>query len=340
MHRLVSNIALLTLALQLTSCAPSPEAPIVTPAEPAEKDSAPMEYQVRGVIKGIPETGNSLRIHHEEIPGYMQAMTMPFSVKDRAEFANLELEQTISFTLHVTETESWIDQIQAAKSTPTPGQMPSIESFRQVRDVEPLEVGDTMTNYPFTNQNNQAIQLDEFRGEVLVLTFIYTRCPLPDFCPRMSMHFRAAHDAIQKEDDAPENWHFLSITFDPEYDTPDVLKNYSKAYAGDSTKWSFATGEIIEIDAITEQFGLMFSRSQVSITDWDHNLRTVIIDPQGTIHKIYIGNTWTPDDLVQDLKQAALKGPSTTRAAIEDAIETSDSSATVVAETLDESDSR
>jgi protein SCO1 len=309
MQDLVSNITLLILALQLSSCAPSPEAPVATPAEPSATDSAIMDYQVRGVIKEIPETGNSIRIHHEEIPGYMQAMTMPFSVKDRAVFADLELEQTISFTLHVTETESWIDQIQSAKATPTPGQMPSIESFRQVRDVEALEVGDTMTNYPFTNQDNQAFELDDFRGDVLVLTFIYTRCPLPDFCPRMSMHFRAAHDAIQKDNEAPDNWQFLSITFDPEYDTPEVLQNYSKAYAGDSKKWSFATGEMIEIDAITEQFGLMFSRSQISITDWDHNLRTVIIDPQGTIHKIYIGNTWSPDELVQDIKQAALKSP-------------------------------
>jgi len=324
MHRLVSNIALLALSLQLLSCAPSPEAPEVTSTEPAVKDSTPREYQVRGVIKEIPDTGNSLRIHHEEIPGYMQSMTMPFSVKDRAVFADLELEETVSFTLYVTETESWIDQIQSAKSRQTPGHMPSIESFRQVRDVEPLEVGDTMTNYPFTNQNNQAIQLDDFRGEVLVLTFIYTRCPLPDCCPRMSMHFRAAHKAIQKDAEAPDNWHFLSITFDPEYDTPEVLQNYSKAYAGDSKKWSFATGEMIEIDAITEQFGLMFSRSQVSITDWDHNLRTVIIDPQGTIHKIYIGNAWTPEELVQDLKQAAIKGQLNPSAKIDEPSETTE----------------
>lgn len=321
MFRSVYIIVCLAFGFFLTSCAPSSEAPAVTETEPDKDETAPREFQVRGVIKEIPETGNSLRIQHEEIPDYMAAMTMPFAVKDRAAFADVQVGETVSFTLHVTETESWIDQIQPAKAGQIPGQMPSIESFRQVRDVEPLEIGDTMPNYPFTNQNNQAIQLDDFRGEVLVLTFIYTRCPLPDFCPRMSMHFRSAYEEIKKDEEAPDNWHFLSITFDPKYDTPEVLRSYSKAYSYDSKKWSFATGEMIEIDAITEQFGLRFNRSQVSPVDWDHNLRTVIIDPNGIIQKIYIGNTWTPDALVRDLKQAALKKPSPSQAEIEDASE-------------------
>lgn len=312
-------VALITL---LAACGPAPVTP--TQTKPASTETnvvetatrAPKTFQVRGVIKEIPETGNSIRIQHEEIPDYMPAMTMPFSVKSRDAFSDVATGDTVSFTLHVTETESWIDEIKTAKTESKPGEMPSISSFRRVRDVQPLEIGDTLPNYPFTNQYEKDFELDDYRGQVLVLTFIYTRCPLPDFCPRMSMHFRSAYEAIKKDEEAPDNWQFLTITFDPEHDTPEVLRNYSKAYSYDPKKWTFATGKIIDIDAITEQFGLTFSRSEVSPTDWDHNLRTVIVDPHGTIHKIYIGNTWTPDTLVQDLKAAAqVKAPAATESA-------------------------
>ncbi len=311
MTRIAQPFLGFSLIALLVSCGPAPEAPTPSAQNPAQTDEAaiaettPKTFQVRGVIKEIPETGNRLRIQHEEIPDYMPAMTMPFTTKSRDAFSELAEGDTVSFTLHVTETESWIDDIQAATTESKPGEMPSISSFRLVRDVEPLEVGDILPNYPFTNQYGKDFELDDYRGNVLVLTFIYTRCPLPDFCPRMSMHFRTAYEAIKKDAEAPDNWQLLTITFDPAHDTPEVLRNYSKAYSYDPKKWTFATGEMIDIDAITEQFGLTFSRSEVSPTDWDHNLRTVIVDPHGSIHKIYIGNTWSPETLVSDLKTAA-----------------------------------
>ncbi|MCS1408082.1 MAG: SCO1 protein [Verrucomicrobia subdivision 3 bacterium] len=301
---LISIITLATIFL-IAGCALSEvaEQPVVPPEETASEASR--EFQVRGVIKEIPDAGTKIRIQHEAIPEYMPAMTMPFNVKDRAEFADVQVGDTVSFTLHVTSTKSWIDQIKTAESGLFPDQMPSINSFRQVREVETLKVGDPLPNYPFTNQDNKAVRLADFKGKVLVFTFIYTRCPLPDFCPRMSMHFRTAYETLKKDPEAPDNWHLLSITFDPAFDIPEVLRNYAKAFSSDPEKWSFLTGEMIKIDAITEQFGLMFSRSRESAINWDHTLRTVIIDPQGRIHKIYIGNTWTPESLVADIKIAA-----------------------------------
>ena len=306
MRRTAQQSIFLGLSLFLASCGQQSTPPGVEQSTDIDTKETTRLFQVRGVVKEIPETGTRIRIQHEEIPEYMPAMTMPFNVESREAVSHIKEGDTVSFTLHVTESRSWIDKLEPAKAGKNPGEMPSLSSFRQVRDVEPLAVGDPMPNYPFTDQYNKPLNLDNFRGRVLVMTFIYTRCPLPDFCPRMSMHFRSAYEAIRKDTNAPDNWHFLSITFDPAHDTPDVLRNYAKAYSYDPDKWSFVTSEIIEIDAITEQFGLMFNRSELSPTDWDHNLRTVIIDPHGTIHKIYIGNTWTPEVLVSDLKAAAL----------------------------------
>ncbi len=306
----------LSALLLATACGPSPtpttQKPEPQKTEPAESpEPSNRTFAVRGVIKDIPETGTQIRIDHEEIPEYMPAMTMPFNIKDRLELDGFQVGDTIAFKLHVTDRESWIDEIEAASTTPqpAPGELPSMSSFRRVRDVEPLEVGDVLPNYPFTNQYGKPVTLDQFRDQVLVLTFIYTRCPLPDFCPRMSMHYRTAYEALTKDPDGPSNFHFLSITFDPKFDTPEMLLNYSKAYSYDPKKWSFLTGEMIEIDAITEQFGLVFSRTQGSTFEWDHNLRTVVVDPHGIIHKIFIGNTWQPKDLIFDMKQAAKAAP-------------------------------
>lgn len=303
-HKL-TNVLFALLCLWLVACGSestsSPASEAATQPEPSE----PRIFQVRGIIKEIPDTGTSLRIQHEAIPDYMPAMTMPFSAKNREAFADLKVDDNVSFTLHVSETESWIDNLAPVVAPQAPTEMPSISSFRQVRDVEPLAVGDSLPNYPFTDQDGQAFSLDDFRGQVLVMTFIYTRCPLPDFCPRMNVNFLSAYQALKKDPTAPADWQLLSISFDPAHDTPEVLRNYAEAYAYDPEKWRFATGEMIEIDAITEQFGLVFSRSQGKATDWDHNLRTVVVNPKGIITQIYIGNTWTPESLIADLKVAA-----------------------------------
>ena len=305
MPRNTTYILFVLLSLLLVGCgSESPPTPAAASANESEP-SAPRVFQVRGIIKEIPDTGTSLRIQHEAIPDYMPAMTMPFSTKNRETFSGFSVDDHVSFTLHVSETESWIDNLAPVDTQETPTEMPSLSSFRQVRDVEPLAIGDTMPNYPFTDQDGQAFNLDDFRGQVLVMTFIYTRCPLPDFCPRMNVNFLTAYQALKKDPQAPDDWQLLSISFDPAHDTPEVLRNYAEAYAYDPEKWRFATGEMIEIDAITEQFGLVFSRSQGQATDWDHNLRTVLVNPQGIITQIYIGNSWTPESLVADVKAAA-----------------------------------
>ena len=139
----------------------------------------------------------------------------------------------------------------------------------------------------------------------MAITFIYTRCPLPDFCPKMNQQFLGAQEKLKTMKDGPDNWQFLSVSFDPVNDTPDRLKFYASAYQYDPEKWSFLTGAMIEIDALTEQFGLMFYRTEGTVMDWDHNLRTILVDPDGKIQEILIGNSWQTDELVEKMIQLA-----------------------------------
>ena len=257
-------------------------------------------YSVTGVVKELKPEDKRVVIQHEEIPNYMKAMTMPFDVRDAKELAGLKPGDQVSFRMLVTEKDGWIDQLKRLGFTNLVE--PPAESFRRVRLVEPLNVGDPLPDYAFTNELGQVIHLADFKGQALAFTFIFTRCPFPTFCPRMSSNFADAYKKLSSAPDAPKNWRLLSISFDPEYDRPEVLRNYAKRYEYQTNHWSFVTGAMIDIDAITEQFGLLFPREGVS---FNHNLRTVVIDAQGKVQKVFIGNEWKVEDLVEEILKAA-----------------------------------
>jgi protein SCO1/2 len=300
------RISLLASVLILGACViqtRAQEKP-VDPQRPVAAASAEKQkvYYVKGVIKEIKIDGQTAVIQHEEIPGYMEAMTMPFKVKNPTELADLVPGQKVSFRLVVTDTEGWIEQVTAIGGAPLVV-TPSIGSFRRVRDVEPLKAGDLMPDYHFTNQLAQPISLGQLRGQAFAFTFIFTRCPFPDFCPRMSGNFNTALKQLSTPG-GPTNWHLLTLTFDVGYDTPEKLRAYAERYGADPAKWSFCTGAMIDIDAITEQFGLSFSRSPGQF-NFDHNMRTVVVDAAGKVQRIFVGNTWKPEELVEELKKGA-----------------------------------
>ena len=293
--------ALLVGASAVVSCGrpnPSPN--------PQSQTSARTNYQVKGTVKELKVDGRTVVIQHEEVPGYMPAMTMPFKVKNTNELDNLQPEDRVSFRMVVTSDEGWIENV-IRLGTAKVDTLPSVESFRRVRDVDPLKVGDLMPDYRFTNELGHAMSLKEFKGKALALTFIFTRCPFPEFCPRMSNNFAEAYKRLMMTPNAPTNWHLLSISFDPAYDTPAVLKGYAGRYNYDANHWSFVTGAMIEIDAITEQFGLGFSRQGPTI---NHNLRTVVVDANGRVRRILTGNEWKAAELVEEIGRAAAGLPS------------------------------
>jgi protein SCO1 len=266
-------------------------------------------FEVKGVLQRIEEDGKTAVIKHEAIPNYMQAMTMPLTAKNTNELEGLKPGDELAFKMVVTEVDGWIENIRKTGATNAVG-APETRSFRRVREVEPLAEGDVMPNYTFTNELGKAVSLYDYKGSAIAFTFIFTRCPFPTFCPRMSGNFAEAAKRLASEPGV-KNWKMFSISFDPEFDTPQVLKNYASRYERDPEKWSFVTGKMIDIDAITEQFGLGFAFRQGTI---DHNLRTVIVDAAGKVQKIYIGNEWKVDEFVEEMKKAAAaKGPESTK---------------------------
>lgn len=300
MRRQLLRFAALALPLTLVSCHRQPP----PPESPASTTPNLQVYAVKGIVRELDPANRSVKIEHETIPGFMEQMTMRFDVKTPKELAGLLVGDAVSFRMLVTDQEGWIDQIAkipltnvALKPRPRP-------PVREARIVEPLNVGDRMPDYRFTNELGQAFSLGQFKGQAVGLTFIFTRCPYPNFCPRMSSHFRDACRRLSARPEDPKNWHLLSVSFDPDYDTPAVLKAYAERYQYEPAHWNFATGALIDVDAITEQFGMFFAPDGPFFS---HNVRTAVIDPQGRVQRIFVGNDWTVDEFVAEVVKAMAK---------------------------------
>ncbi|HEY1172810.1 MAG TPA: SCO family protein [Verrucomicrobiae bacterium] len=318
-HRFAYVTAFVAVALFVTACdPPPPTVPAVTaPPAPTKptiakptvarvKDPLPGAtniFEVKGVVQQLRPNGTTAVIRHEEIPGYMEAMTMPLSVKSTNDLAGVAVGDTISFRMLVTHDDGWIDQVQVLGHTNTPPVPPP--TTRLVRNVDVLKLGDKLPDYPFINEFGKGVRTDEFRGKAVALTFMFTRCPFPNFCPRLTDNFKRAYQKLEEDTTAPKNWHLLSLSFDVQMDTPEVLRAYAQRTHYKPEKWSFLTGALIEIDDIGERFGMVFSREDGTF-NFNHNMRTVVIDTRGRVYSIFIGNEWKVDELVAKLKEAAL----------------------------------
>jgi protein SCO1/2 len=154
----------------------------------------------------------------------------------------------------------------------------------------------------FTNELGQAVNLRDFRGQALAITFFYTRCPMPEFCPRLSKNFQEASRKLEAMTHAPANWHLLSITFDPETDTPAVLKAYGERYHYDPNHWSFLTGAPNQIAALARPSGVSYKANGGTM---DHNFRTLIVDPAGRLQMIFPTSGDLSDQIVEQILKAA-----------------------------------
>jgi protein SCO1/2 len=291
------------LTLGLVGCKPAASATATGGSSAAE---TPREYSVRGVVRRVEPERRSVVVKHEEIPGFMPAMTMPFDVKEPKELNGLKPGDQISFRMLVTTNDGWIDRIQVvgsdtnAVATPPP--------VRITSSVPLLEAGSLLPDYTLTNELGRVIRLSEFRGQVLAFTFIFTRCPYPDFCPRMTDLFARAQKHLAGEPDAPKNVRFLSISFDPEHDTPELLRAYAERHNYDPSRWTLATGAWDQLEPLTGHFGLIFGRD-VPPEKMEHNLRTVVVRPSGKIQAILPSNEWQSEDLIREIRAAAAAEP-------------------------------
>jgi len=266
-------------------------------------------FSARGVIREMDLFQKTITVQHDAIPGFMPAMTMPFVYTDVRELAGITNGDTITFRITVTAKDGWIDHIR--KTTPEPATVLVTNlaqltngAFRLVRDVDPLNVGDPLPDYGFTNELGQPVRLSDFRGQALAITFIFTRCPYPTFCPRMSLLFHDTLAQLANDPAAPTNIHFVTVSFDPEFDTPAQLKTYAEAHDYTPQRWSFLTGELIDITALADAFGMKFWHEGSGI---NHNLRTAVVDARGRVQKVLTGNDWTASALAAELETAAAR---------------------------------
>ena len=264
-------------------------------------------YPAQGIIREMDLFQKTVTIQHDAIPGFMPAMTMPFVYTDVRELAGITNGDTIAFRITVSSKDGWIDQIrkiapEADTVVVTNAAQLTNGSFRLVRDVDPLNVGDPLPDYGFTNELGQPVRLTDFRGQALAITFIFTRCPYPTFCPRMSMLFHDTLAQLVNDPTAPTNIHFVTVSFDPDYDTPTQLKSYAEAHDYNPQRWTFLTGQLIDITALADGFGMKFWHEGAGI---NHNLRTAVVDARGRLQKVLIGNQWTAQTLEAELVNAA-----------------------------------
>jgi len=262
------------------------------------REAETRQYELEGQILGIEPSRNEVLIRHEDIEGFMPAMTMPFTVEDPALLDGKQPGDLVTATLVVGEVRAYLSTL--AKTGRAP-----LETLAAASDVQRiLAPGDEVAGATLVDQNGTARPFSSFRGHRVALTFIYTRCPLPEFCPLMDRHFAAVQKTIAATP-ALADVRLVSMTLDPEFDTPAVLKAHAARQGADQGVWSFVTAEPEVAADFASQFGLYVERNPDNPIDIIHNLVTVVVDANGRLAARHTGNDWTPAQLVADLQAAA-----------------------------------
>ena len=285
-----SYLALIALCLLIVGC---------------QTESAPSanakRFDLRGKVVSVEKDKQIVTVAHEEIKDYMPAMTMPFKVKDKWIFEVVQPGLDIAAAYVVDGTDSWLEEVTIS------GVISEESSGTNNREPRP---GDEVPNYRLVNQNGDPIRIHDYKGKALLLTFIFTRCQDPNQCTLMSGNFANIHQELQKDPEIRNKTHLLSITFDPEYDTPKVLRSYGSAYTGkyaDETfdHWEFASGTQDEVKTIAQYFGMRYHKDEAGKEQMIHTLSTALIGPDSKLIKLYRGNEWKFEDVLRDLKEAA-----------------------------------
>jgi protein SCO1 len=274
---------LFVASIVLSGCGPPP-------------DANTRQFELHGQILAVRPERHEVVIKHQDIKGFMPGMTMPFSVKDDALITGKKPGDLVTATLVIGETQAYLSTLtttgHAELSEAAPPPTPDI-----------LEPGQAVKDATLVDQDNTPRQFSTFKGHRLAVTFIYTRCPLPDFCPLMDKHFAAIQKTI-KSTPALADVQLLTVTLDPEFDRPAILKAYARRRDADPAVWTFLTGEPMEVNRFATQFGLYVEHNPQDAINITHNLRTAVIDPEGRLVTVHSGNSWTPAELVADLTTA------------------------------------
>jgi protein SCO1/2 len=261
-------------------------------------------FTLQGQVQSIDTPRKLLVVKHEEIKGFMPAMTMPYEVQDEKAMNGLKPGDLINATLVVFSNGAHLTDIKKVGEAPLekpPAEAPNPSASS---GFELLKPGEAVPDGSFRDQDGKKRHFSDFKGSLVAMTFIYTRCPLPTFCPLMDRHFAALQKSL-KSDPALKGVHLVTVSFDPATDTPAVLKAHGRKLDADFSRWTFLTGDRDEVDQFASRFGVSVSRAMNDQRDITHNLRTAIVDADGKLAKVYTGNEWSPEELLTDLKTVA-----------------------------------
>ena len=261
-------------------------------------------YQLKGQILAVRAETNELLVKHEDIPGFMPAMTMPYFVKDAALLKDRAAGDLITATLVVETNLGYLSAITRTGSAPLPEDAATAPPA--AAGVEFLRPGDAVPGTALIDQNDRPIAITDFAGAAAAITFVYTRCPLPQYCPLMDRRFAEAQELIAKDPELRGHVRLLTVSFDPKFDRAAVLRKHAGTLKADPRVWTFATAEESIVDRLAARFGVNVIREQDGTIT--HNLRTAVIDRSGRVVTLLDNNAWTADDLVRHLKAALAKG--------------------------------
>ncbi len=290
-------ILAITAAALLTSCS--------SPSTPPQASANAKRYPLTGKVVSVDKAAKKAKVDHDKIEGFMDRMTMDFPIHEDHVWSELAPDVEIRADLVVDSTAKdpyWLENITIiAAAKPGQPELAVDDRFAQIG----LEVPD----FSLVNQDNKRFNFKDYRGKALAVTFIYARCPLPDFCIQMSTSFSDLALQLNKEPELKDKIRLLSISFDPANDTPEKLRSYGIGYLGkdakpDFTVWQLAVGSDAEVRKVADFFGLRYEVDQNDKTQFNHSLRTAVISPEGKVTKIFSGSDWTTAQLRDELESS------------------------------------
>ncbi|MGI4852570.1 MAG: SCO family protein [Janthinobacterium lividum] len=267
-------------------------------------------YSLKGTIVAVDGEHGEVTLQHDAVPGFMPAMTMPYKLVYGNSTSELHRGDVIRARLLVEKTPDGDYRNARLDELAVLGQ--ARPDFKPQSNYHVPTPGDVVPDFHFINQDDKQVSIKDFRGKSLLITFIYTRCPLGDFCPKMSRNFAEIQTALRKDSALLDRSQLLSLSFDPGFDTPSILRAYGQSYTDGQGfgHWQFAAPAAKSLDTVERYFNLGATGSGASIT---HSLSTVLVGPDGKIAAWYPGNGWSPTEVTDKMK--SLAAASTTKSA-------------------------
>lgn len=256
--------------------------------------SGDRRFAVTGVVRA-PLDGDQLIVEHDEIPGFMPAMTMAFTVADPAAARELREGDQITFDFRVGETRSVAERIRVTGR----------ESVKRIQvtavaPVSRLRVGDRVPAFALVDDRGEPLTEADWQGKLTLVTFIFTRCPVPEYCPAMALRFGEIQNQVLADATLRANVRLYGVTLDPEFDQPEILRAYGEAVGAREGTWHFATGATSEIAKLTRAFAVYTERNGVTL---DHTLTTALIGVDGTVLELWRGNGWKTEEVLATMRQ-------------------------------------